>query len=73
MLAALDRSDRFQLTVTIGGTDTLLASQTLGGHTYTRDDIRLGHDFEDIIIDHDGVIHLDLSKLHAVRQSVVWP
>ncbi len=73
MLAALEHADRFQLTVTIGGTDTLLASQTLGGHSYTRDDIRLGHDFEDIIVDHDGVIHLDLAKLHEVKPNAVWP
>lgn len=70
MIAALDGTDRFQLTVTVGGTDTLLASQTLGGHSYTRENIRKGHDFEDVIVDTDGMIHLDLSKLHAIRPSV---
>jgi inward rectifier potassium channel len=69
MLAALAEADRFQLNVTVGGTDTLLASQTLGGHSYTRDDIRKDHDFEDVIMDTDGIIHLDLSKLHAIRPS----
>ena len=71
MLAALDGSGRFQLTVTIGGTDTLLASQTLGGHSYTRADIRQEHDFEDIIVDAEGIVHLYLSKLHDVRPSLV--
>ncbi len=69
MLAALKGTDRFQLTVTVGGIDTLLASQTLGGHSYRREDIRLAHDFEDVILDEDGIIHLDLSKLHDVRPS----
>jgi inward rectifier potassium channel len=73
MLAALEGTERFQLNVTVGGIDTLLASQTLGGHSYRREDIRLGHDFEDVILDEDGVIHLDLSKLHDIRPSATWP
>ena len=70
MLAALEGQDRFQLSVTIGGTDTLLASQTLGGHSYARDDIRIGYEYEDVIVDTDGLIHLDLSKLHDIRPNI---
>ena len=71
MFAALGGDDVFRLTVTIGGVDTLLASQTLGGHNYGRDDILVDHDFEDVIVDEAGVIHLDLTKLHMVRPSAV--
>jgi inward rectifier potassium channel len=67
MMAALERPERFRLTVTVGGLDTLLASPTLGQKSYGRDDIRLDHEFEDIILDEDGLVHLDLSKLHDVR------
>ncbi len=67
MMAALERPERFRLTVTVSGLDTLLASPTLGQHSYGRADIRLDHEFEDIILDEDGVVHLDLSKLHDVR------
>ena len=69
MLAALEGEGRFQLTVTVNGIDTLLAAQTLGGHSYTRDEIRVGYDFEDVIVDTDGIIHLDLSKLHDIRPN----
>ncbi|WP_298688079.1 ion channel [uncultured Sphingomonas sp.] len=67
MMAALERPERFRLTVTVSGLDTLLASPTLGQHSYGRADIRLDHEFEDIILDEDGLVHLDLSKLHDVR------
>ena len=65
VLAALGNADdRFLLSVTIGGIDTLLASQSLGGKRYGRELVRVDHEFVDIISDEDGVTHLDLRKLH---------
>lgn len=65
VLAALaNEEDRFLLSVTIGGMDTLLASQSLGGKRYGRDDVKIDHEFVDIISDENGVTHLDLRKLH---------
>jgi len=71
MFAVLQSEERFWLNVTIGGTDTLLASPTLGGHGYAREHIRIDHDYEDVIGEVEGVIHLDLSKLHMVKPHVV--
>jgi inward rectifier potassium channel len=66
MYAALRGSGRFQLTVTVSGLDTLLASQSVSGHSYAREEILIDHDFDDVIVDRDGVIHLDLTRLHGV-------
>ena len=65
VLAALaDPTDRFLLSVTVGGIDTLLASQSIGGKRYGRDAVLVDHEFVDVISDEDGVTHLDLRKLH---------
>ena len=67
MLAALLGSDPFNLTVTISGLDTLLASQSIGGHSYHRAEILIDHEFVDVLTDVDGVIHLDMSKFHLAH------
>ena len=65
VLAALDDAeDRFLLSVTIGGLDTLLASPSLGGKAYGREDVLADHQFVDVISLVDGVTSLDLRKLH---------
>jgi inward rectifier potassium channel len=64
VLAALASEDRFLLTVTIGGVDTLLAGPSLGGVRYDRDQIRADHEFVDIISEEDGVVRLDMTLLH---------
>jgi inward rectifier potassium channel len=64
LLAALIDNDRFLLTVMVNGIDTLLASQSLGGRRYTREDIRIDHEFVDIISEKDGTIYLDMHLLH---------
>jgi len=46
------------------GLDTLLASQSIGGHSYHRDEILIDHEFVDVLTDVDGIVHLDLSKFH---------
>jgi len=64
MLAALLGNDSFTLTVTVSGLDTLLASQSIGGHAYQRGDILIDHDYVDVISDVEGIIQLDLSRFH---------
>ena len=64
MLAALLGNDPFTLTVTVSGLDTLLASQSIGGHAYQRGDILIDHDYVDVISDVEGIIQLDLSRFH---------
>lgn len=64
MLAALLGDEPFTLTVTVTGLDTLLASQSIGGYSYHREDILIDHDYVDVISEVDGTIHLDLGKFH---------
>jgi inward rectifier potassium channel len=64
VLAALAGEERFLLTVTIGGVDTLLAGPSLGGVRYDRDHIRADHEFVDIISEEDGIVRLDMTLLH---------
>jgi hypothetical protein len=55
------------------GLDTLLASQSIGGYSYRREDILINHDYVDLIGDVDGTIHLDLGKFHdAVPITAGW-
>lgn len=64
VLASHGGADRFLLNVTVSGTDTLLASQSLGGMRFGRDDVLIDHEFVDILREEDGAMHLDLSLLH---------
>lgn len=67
VMAAFGGSGRFQLTVTVNGIDTLLASQSTGARAYRREDILPDHEFVDVIADDgDGVV-FDLSRLHDTR------
>ena len=69
MLAALLGDEPFTLTVTVTGLDTLLASQSIGGYSYHREDILIDHDYVDVISDVEGVIHLDLGRFHDAVPS----
>ena len=64
MLAALRGTDRFMLSVTIGGTDMLLANQTQDSASYSREQVLIDHEFVDMISDGNGVLHIDLGRLH---------
>ena len=65
--AALTGTQPFSLTVTVGGLDTLLASQSFGGHFYRREDILIDHEYVDVISDIEGMVQLDLTHFHAAR------
>ncbi len=64
LLAALAGEERFMLTLTVSGLDTLLATQTTGGARYLRDDVLIDHEFVDVMSEDGGVIHLDLHRFH---------
>ena len=68
VVAALNGSERFQLTVTVIGLDTLLASQSASARSYRREDIFVDHEFVDVITDRDGSAEFDLTKLHDTRR-----
>lgn len=67
VLAALAGTDRFMLSVSVGGMDTLLASPSQNAVRYGREDIRVDHEFVDIIVEQEGTMHLDLLGLHDAR------
>lgn len=64
LTALAHEEERFLLTASVGGIDTLLASQSLGGKRYGREHVLVDHEFVDVISDQDGMTHLDLRKLH---------
>jgi inward rectifier potassium channel len=64
LLEALRGDDRFLITVTVGGMDTLLATQSNGGFRYTREQVMIDHEFVDVISEEGGTMRLDLRYLH---------
>lgn len=71
MLAALRGEGAFTLVATVGGLDTLLATQTFGGHRYSRADVRIDHEYIDVVRESEGLFHLDLSLLHETRYTTI--
>lgn len=67
VLQSLASDERFLLTVTIGGVDTLLASPSQGGIRYDREHVMIDHEFVDVISDENGAIRLDMTLLHDTR------
>ena len=64
VLAALAGTERFVLSATVSGIDTLLASTSQGGRRYAREEVRVDHEFADAMKEIDGTMHLDLALLH---------
>ena len=50
--------------VNIGEAIGIIASQSIGGYNYRREDILLDHEYVDVISDIDGIVHLDLGRFH---------
>jgi inward rectifier potassium channel len=57
------------LVVTVIGLDTLLATQSIGSCSYSRQDILIEHEFLDIVSDVEGTPHIDLMRFHEVRPA----
>jgi inward rectifier potassium channel len=66
-LAALQAYERFTLNVSVTGIDTLLASPAISGFTYRKHEILIGHEYCDVLSEHDDVVMLDLTKFDEVR------
>lgn len=66
-LETLKGTDQFSLTVSVTGTDTLLATQSIGGSTYRREQILIDHEYVDVISDVDGIVQLDFLNFHDAR------
>ena len=70
----LRNGEPVRLMVTVGGLDTLLASPTFGGRFYRNEDIRIDHDFVDMIDeDEGGVLDIDLGRLHQTKAREAAP
>lgn len=67
LLATLDGDERFLVTAMVRGTDTLLATATIGNFSYRREDVLRDRDFVDMITSRDDVLHLDMALLHDTR------
>ncbi|WP_174291236.1 ion channel [Sphingomonas bacterium] len=67
VIAALDGDEPFLITALVRGTDTLLASPTIGNYRYGRDDVRRDHEFVDMLITRDDVMMLEMDRLHGTR------
>jgi inward rectifier potassium channel len=66
LLEALRGDQRFNLMVSVSGTDTLLAAQSIGGRSYGREDIKIDHEYVDVISDVEGVVYMNLANFHKV-------
>lgn len=64
LLAALAGDERFMITLTVSGLDTLLATQSTGGMRYRREDVLVDHEFVDVISEEAGVMCLDMRLFH---------
>jgi inward rectifier potassium channel len=73
LLAAWRDAPEFRLTLTVTGLDTLLATQSIGGRSYGREDVLLDHEFIDAVDEEGGQFRLDLRKLHLVRPAGAVP
>lgn len=67
IVAALERDEHVLLTATVNGTDMLLASPSQSLQRYGRDEIRLDHEFVEMISEDEDGLCLDLSRLHQVQ------
>ena len=67
LVKALDGDEPFLITALVRGTDTLLASPTIGHVRYGRDDIRRDHEFVDMLITRDDMMLLEMDRLHDTR------
>jgi inward rectifier potassium channel len=66
---ALRGDQPLTLVVTVIGLDTLLATQSIGSCSYSKQDILIEHEFLDVVSDIKGSPHVDLTRFHDVRPA----
>lgn len=67
MLATLESGDRVMLTANVSGTDMLLATPSLTLQRYGHAEIRLDHEYVEMISEDEQGLRLDLTRLHQVK------
>jgi inward rectifier potassium channel len=67
ILAALEGAEPVLLLASVSGTDMLLASPSQAVQRYGRDNIRIDHEFVEMVSEEKDGICLDLSLLHEVQ------
>jgi inward rectifier potassium channel len=60
-------SDRVLLTASVSGTDMLLASPSQALQRYGRDEMRVDHEFVEMVSEDEDGICLDLTRLHEIE------
>lgn len=66
---ALKAGEPLLLTATISGTDMLLASLTQSMQKYSEANVRVDHEFADMVFDEEDGVWLDLSRLDVVQRT----
>jgi inward rectifier potassium channel len=67
MIEKLAGNDRVLLTASVSGTDMLLASPSQALQRYGRDEIRVDHEFVEMVSEDEDGICLDLTRLHEAE------
>lgn len=67
ILEVLQSRDRVMLTANVSGTDMLLATPSLTLQRYGRAEIRVDHEYVEMISEDEKGLRLDLSRLHKVQ------
>lgn len=67
ILGSLERRDHVLLLASVSGTDMLLASPSQAVQRYNHHDIRLNHEFVEIVSEDEDGICLDLTRLDEVQ------
>jgi inward rectifier potassium channel len=67
IVAALEADEPLLLIANVSGTDMLLSSASQSLQRYWHGDVRLDHQFADMIFEEDGALRLDLSQLDLVQ------
>lgn len=69
---AIDNGHEIMIVLSLNGLDTLLGQPAFGGHTYREGDLRHGHRFVNLVNDRDGIVEVDLARLHQTEPQPAY-
>jgi inward rectifier potassium channel len=69
IVAAIKAGEPLLLTANVTGTDMLLSSTSQSLQRYWRGDVRLDHEFADMIFEEEGALRLDFSRLDLIQPT----
>ena len=67
IVAAVESGSPLLLTASVSGTDMLLSSTSQTLQRYWREDLRLDHEFADMIFDEESALRLDFTRLDVIQ------